>query len=172
MAAYVQAHHPKVHLWSPQLPPSPQAALQCIALGTADWPQHGRAVVGSSLGGYYASAVAQQWCCRSAMINPAVFPARDLTRYIGEQTHWHDPSERFFFAPAYIAELEAMDCRHMPPAGPELLIAAQGDEVLDWREMLARYPHAQLRLVPGSNHALTDFDQHISALIAFLMLAE
>jgi hypothetical protein len=51
-----------------------------------------------------------------------------------------------------------------------LLVAAQGDEVLDWREMVARHPGARLRLLPGSDHALSDFDDHIDAVFDFLEL--
>ena len=129
------------------------------------------AVVGSSLGGYYASWVAQQTGCPSALLNPAVHPARDLERYIGEQTAWHDPAERFFFEPCFIDELRALDVSALPAPARQLAIIAKGDEVLDCREMVARYPQAQLRLLDGGDHGLSDFDQHLPALIEFLQLA-
>ena len=78
MAAYVAQHHPGVTWWCPQLPPSPRAAMELVAQGTAAWPGGSMAVVGSSLGGFYASWVAQQRACPSVMLNPAVHPARDL----------------------------------------------------------------------------------------------
>lgn len=172
VAAHVAQHHPGVTFWCPQLPPSPRAAMALVAGGIATWPQGpGMAVVGSSLGGYYASWVAQQARCTSVLLNPAVHPARDLERYIGEQTAWHNPEEQFFFRPEYIAELQALDVRHLPPAGPELLIAAQGDELLDWREMVARYPQATQRVLPGGDHALSDFAQHLPEVLAFCDLA-
>lgn len=168
MKRYVQDRQPQVHWWCPQLPPSPALALQVLLQGTADWPHSTMAVIGSSLGGYYASAVAQQRQCPSVLINPATNPARDLARHIGEQTLWHAPEERFFFQPEYIDELSHMQYAQQPSAARELLIAAQGDEVLDWREMVQRYPNAQLRLVKEGNHALTEFEDHIPAVAAFL----
>ncbi|WOI45743.1 YqiA/YcfP family alpha/beta fold hydrolase [Acidovorax sp. BLS4] len=171
MAAHVAAHHPGVHFWCPQLPPSPRAAMGLVAQGIADWPQGTMAVVGSSLGGFYASWVAQQARCPSVLLNPAVDPARDLERYIGEQTAWHDPAERFFFRPEYIAELRALDVRGRPPAGPELAIIAKGDELLDWREMAGRYAAAQVVLLEGGDHALSDFPAHIGAVARFCGLA-
>ena len=57
------------------------------------------AVIGSSLGGFYATCVAEHTGCRAVLLNPAVHPARDLAGHIGEQTAWHDPAERFFFEP-------------------------------------------------------------------------
>ncbi len=170
MAALVAEHWPELHWWCPQLPPSPQQAASLIQAGTAHWPADGMAVIGSSLGGFYATWLAQQRGCRAVLINPAVDPARDLARHIGEQSSWHDPGERFFFKPHFVDELRALEVgalRH-----PERLMAviATGDEVLDWREMQARYPGTQQRIVSGSDHALSDFDDHLPAILGFLGL--
>ena len=170
MAAAVQARHPQVHLWCPQLPPSPKAAVRLLAEGIADWPRERMAVVGSSLGGFYASWVARQTGCRSVLINPAVQPARDLARYIGEQTFWHDPEARFFFEPAYVDELHALALEGDLPPGPELALIAKGDEVLDWREMTARYANARLLLLEGGDHALSDFPRYLPDVLDFLGL--
>jgi predicted esterase YcpF (UPF0227 family) len=105
------------------------------------------------------------------MINPAVNPARDLEKYLGEQTSWHNPEERFFFRREYIEELRALDTRHMTPAAPEMLLAAEGDEVLDWREMSARYPHALQIVQEGGDHALSNFEEYLPQLDEFLNLA-
>lgn len=169
-AAHMATTHPTVVWWCPQLPPSPRQAMAEVAAGIAHWPRQSMAVVGSSLGGFYASWVAQQIGCPSVLLNPAVNPARDLARHIGEQTAWHDPAKRFHFRPEYIAELEALDMRGRPPAGPELAIIAQGDEVLDWREMTARYPQAQQVVLPGGDHALSDYPSHLPTVMRFLGL--
>ena len=171
MADHVARHHPEVRFWSPQLPPSPRAAMALVARGIADWPRTSMAVVGSSLGGFYASWVARHAGCPSVLLNPAVDPARDLARHIGEQTAWHNLQERFFFLPEYVDELQALDQRGLDPGGPELAIIAKGDEVLDWREMVARYPQAQLTLLEGGDHALSDFPAHLETIARFLQLA-
>lgn len=172
VAERVARDHPAVTWRCPQLPPSPREAMILIQDATAAWPTDRMAVVGSSLGGFYASALAAERGCRVALVNPAVDPARDLARYIGEQTQWHDPSESFYFQPRYIDELnEIRDTtrQHEAITRPDtFVLIAKGDEVLDWREMAARYPHAQLRLLEGSDHAISDFDDHIDALFSFL----
>ena len=145
--------------------------MALVARGIADWPRTSMAVVGSSLGGFYASWVARHAGCPSVLLNPAVDPARDLARHIGEQTAWHNPQERFFFLPEYVDELQALDQRGLDPGGPELAIIAKGDEVLDWREMVARYPQAQLTLLEGGDHALSDFPAHLETIARFLQLA-
>ena len=171
MAHHMAAHHPQVHFWAPQLPPSPRAAMALVAEGIADWPRGTMAVVGSSLGGFYASWVARQAGCPSVLLNPAVDPARDLARYIGEQTTWHDPNERFYFLPEYIEELQALDMRARPAAARELALIAKGDEVLDWREMVARYPQAEQVVLEGGDHALGNYGDYLPLVSQFLQLA-
>lgn len=170
MAALVRERHPGVTWWCPQLPPSPRAAMALVADGIGGWPRDAMAVVGSSLGGFYATWVAEQAGCRAVLLNPAVDPARDLARHIGEQTAWHDPAEHFYFAPEYVDELRALE---RGPVDPHRYFAviAKGDEVLDWREMVGRYPGARIKLLEAGDHALSDFDDHLEEVLAFLALA-
>lgn len=168
MAEHMALAHPKVRWWCPQLPPSPRDAAALIAEGIANWPRQSMAVVGSSLGGYYASWVAQLARCKSVMINPAVNPARDLEQCVGEQTAWHNPEDRFFFKPEYISELRQLDTRQLSAAAPEMVLIAQGDEVLDWREMSERYPHALQLVQEGGDHALSNFEEYLPRVKEFL----
>lgn len=179
VAARVQAQHPGVVWWCPQLPPSPAEALALVVEGIAGWPLKTMAVAGSSLGGFYARWLAlQTGCAKTVLLNPAVFPARDLLKYVGEQTSWHDPAERFFFDPAYVDELRTQESdierlAAMHPATPErqFAIVSEGDEVLDWREMLTFSAGGTTTLLPGSDHAISDFDHHIDAVLNFIDLA-
>ena len=172
LQAWLAAHRPGVHWWCPQLPPSPRAAMALVRQGIAGWPADRSAVLGSSLGGFYATAVAQDTGWPAVLLNPAVDPARDLAAYIGELTAFHDPEEHFFFRAEYVDELRELvvpRIRH-----PERLFAviAQGDELLDWREMSARYAGAHIRLLDGSDHALSDFDEHLPHILKFLKLSD
>ena len=169
MAARMQAQHPGCVWWCPQLPPSPREAAALISAGTADWPRDTMAVVGSSLGGFYATWVAAITGCPAVLLNPAVNPARDLEKYIGEQTAWHDPQNHFFFRPEFIDELRVLECPSQPCPERVLALVAKGDEVLDWREMVGRYPGARIHLLEGGDHALSDFaTAHIDAVFDFL----
>jgi predicted esterase YcpF (UPF0227 family) len=171
VAAWLAEHRPEVRLWCPQLPPSPRAALALVLDGTADWPVTS-AVVGSSLGGFYTTAVAEARGWAAGVLNPAVDPARDLAAYIGENRQYHAPEESFYFLPEYVDELRAL--RPAAISRPERYFAviATGDELLDWREMHARYAGATIRLVDGSDHALSDFDDHLPHLMRHLRLCD
>jgi predicted esterase YcpF (UPF0227 family) len=171
VGARVRDRHPHLAWWCPQLPPSPQAAMGMVMQGIAGWPRASMAVVGSSLGGFYATHVAEAMGCKAILFNPAIDPARDLAKYIGEQTAWHDPGEHFFFEPRFIDELRALECGAITHPQDYFAVIAKGDEVLDWREMTARYPGARIKLLEGGDHALSDFDRHIDQVFDFLDLA-
>ncbi len=168
MAAWA-AGFPGMQWLCPQLPPSPREAMAGVRELTADWPDDGVAVVGSSLGGYYATALANprpRW--RIGLLNPAVNPARDLAAYIGENRHWHRPDESFYFQPAYVDELRALHAGPLANPSRWFALLAKGDELLDWREMLSRYGVGRTLLLAGSDHALSDFDRWRSELTSFL----
>ena len=168
MAQHMAQHFPQVVWHCPQLPPSPREAMAQVAQATADWPAEGMAVVGSSLGGFYATWVAEQRGCRAVLLNPAVNPARDLEKYIGAQTQWHAPQEAFFFQPHYVQELRDLTCAALQHPARYLAIIAQGDEVLDWREMQARYSACQLQILEGGDHAISNFSEHLPRVIAHI----
>ena len=169
-AQRVADRHPSVAWWCPQLPPSPREAMAMVMAGIAAWPRERMAVVGSSLGGFYATHVAETTHCMAVVLNPAVHAARDLAKYVGEQSSWHDPGERFVFEPGYVDELRALECGALADPSRYFAVIAKGDEVLDWREMTARYAGARIQLLEGSDHALSDFGQHIDAVFDFLEL--
>lgn len=166
----VAQQHPGVTLWCPQLPPSPREAMDMVMRGIAGWPRERMAVIGSSLGGFYASCVAELTGCRAAVLNPAVFPARDLAQYIGEHASWHDPQEKFHFRAEYVDELRALGQAAISRPERYYALMAKGDEVLDWHEMSAHYPGAHGRLLEGSDHAISEFAAYLDEVLAFLDL--
>lgn len=154
----------------PQLPPSPRQTVQELEWLVANWPPQDTVVIGSSLGGFYATVLAERLGCRAAVINPAVAPARDLARHIGEQTSDHQPTDRFFFRPEFIAEFEALDPYPITRTHRYWALIAEGDEVLDWHEMVSHYEGARIKLLDGSDHAVSDFEDHLPDLLDFLGL--
>ncbi len=171
MAALVQARHPGVTWWCPQLPASPAQAMALLLKGTAAWPRGQMAIMGSSLGGFYAAWLSAHMGVPAVLINPAVHPSRDLARYIGEHPVWQDPAQSIFFEPAYVQELVELESQPLPTRPATLALIAKGDELLDWREMRARHLAGQVRLIEGSDHALSDFEEHLPQILEFLQLA-
>ena len=169
-AAWVAGHRPDMTWACPQLAASPAAAMRDVEAAIASWPTTRMAVIGSSLGGFYATVVAERHGCRAVVLNPAVDPARDLAAAVGETTAWHS-DDVFVFRPEYVDELRAMAPGALTDPGRYLAVIAKGDEVLSWREMSGRYAGSPMRLLEGSDHALSTFDDQMPEVLAFLGLA-
>jgi len=138
----------------PQLPASPREAID-LAMGiaqrqlaSADSPR-ALTVIGSSLGGFYATWLAEQLGCKAVLLNPAVQAARDLATQVGEH-HMYHSNAPFVFLPEYVDELTAIHVPRITQPDRYFLLAATGDEVLDWREMRDRYAGCPQRIVQGS----------------------
>jgi len=152
--------------YCPQLPASPRQAI-ALALSMVDGCASDRiAVIGSSLGGFYATWIAEQIGCRAVLLNPAVTPPRDLEKYVGLSVDYHS-GKPFEFRPEYIEELRALTVQRITQAERYFLIAATGDEVLDWREMVAHYPGAKKHVIDGGDHGISDFDRYVDEILMF-----
>ena len=155
----------------PQLPASPREAIALVQQLITGCASDDLALIGSSLGGYYATWLTEQLGCRAALLNPAVRPPLDLGKYVGVTTAYHS-DERFEFKREYIAELENLAVEHITQPNRYFLLAATGDEVLDWREMVAHYPGARQHVIKGSDHGISEFAQYMDAVLAFCGIAE
>jgi uncharacterized protein len=150
----------------PQLPASPREAIELAARIAATVGPEDLAVIGSSLGGYYATFLAEKVGCKAVLLNPAVKPPRDLESYVGVTTAYHS-DERFEFKREYIDELKSLAVETITKPERYFLIAATGDEVLDWHEMVAHYPRARHRVINGSDHGISDFADHVDEVLGF-----
>ena len=171
MKRWVGEHRPQTLTFAcPQLPPSPREAIEQISAMVAGWPSQTTAIMGSSLGGFYATVMAERLGCPAVLLNPAVDPARDLAHYIGEQSCWHNPDEHFYFRREYVDELRTLTPKLLSRPERYLAVVAKGDELLDWREMQGRYASGRVLLLEGSDHGLSDFDDYLDQLTDFLAL--
>jgi predicted esterase YcpF (UPF0227 family) len=150
----------------PQLPASPRQAIQLASTIVQKSASDQIILIGSSLGGYYATWLAEQCGCRAVLLNPATKPPRDLEKHVGVMTAFHS-DEPFEFKREYIDELKEFAIDAITKPERYFLIAATGDEVLDWHEMTAHYVGAQQHVIDGSDHALSDFENYVDEVLAF-----
>jgi predicted esterase YcpF (UPF0227 family) len=150
----------------PQLPASPRAAIK-LALDYANKVDSSTlTLIGSSLGGYYATWLAEKVGCRAVLLNPAVNAARDLAGQVGVKTQYHS-NEPFEFKAEYVDELKALAVDRITRPDRYFLIAATGDELLDWREMVAQFSQARQHVIQGSDHGLSGFTDYADEVLKF-----
>lgn len=124
-------------------------------------------IIGSSLGGFYTNYLAEKYQCKGIALNPAVYAARELEPHVGMMTAY-DSEEPFDFRVEYIDELRALQVNQIINPKRYFLIAAKGDELLDWKEMADFYPGAKQLILEGSDHGIADYADHLPAVIDFI----
>jgi predicted esterase YcpF (UPF0227 family) len=165
MKAYMEGRGLGAHYQCPVLPDTPDEAIRAIelAIGTRD---PGKVtLIGSSLGGYYATWFVEKHGCRAVLINPAITPHIGLEAYLGAQKNLHtgQPYE------LTRAHLEGWRRLLLERVDPEryLLLLETGDEVLDWREAARKYEGARASIRDGGDHSLQGFEDHLERILAF-----
>ncbi|MYN39574.1 esterase [Duganella sp. FT109W] len=151
---------------SPQLPASPKLAMELALSLIEGVPADQLSIIGSSLGGYYATWLAERTGCRAVLLNPAIVPRVNLDQHVGVTTQFHS-DEPFEFKREYIDELHALEVPKISKPERYFLIAASGDEVLDYRDMVAHYQGARQHMIDGSDHAISEFAQYVDEILAF-----
>ena len=152
----------------PQLPASPAAAMELALALVDDVPAAELAIIGSSLGGYYATWLAEKIGCKAVLLNPAIVPLQDLEQHLGVTTAWHS-DQPFEFKRDYIDELRALAVAPITRPERYLLLAATGDEVLDYRAMVAHYAGAAQHVISGSDHAISEYPEYVDEVLAFCL---
>jgi predicted esterase YcpF (UPF0227 family) len=149
----------------PALPVSPRGAAE-VALAVAQLEDPAQlCVVGSSLGGYYATWLAERIACRVVLLNPAIRPYDHLFTQSGWRTDYGGQSVEI--RAEYADELRALAVHGLTRPERYFLIAATGDEVIDYREMVERYAGCRTRLIAGSDHAMSDFAAYLPEILDF-----
>ena len=150
----------------PELHHRPALAIGQVAQACAAYPPGALTLVGSSLGGFYATVMAERLGCRAALLNPAVHPHRHFGRYLGIQKNLYT-GEEFELTVEHVGELMALDPAAITRPERYWLIVETGDEVLDYREAVAYYAGACQTVVRGGDHALGSFPEHVPELVAW-----
>ena len=150
----------------PQLPASPKQAMALALLLAERHAPDNLAIIGSSLGGFYATWLAERMGVRAVLLNPSVDPLVNLEQHVGVTTAWHS-NEPFEFRREYIDELAELRVGQITTPGRYFLVAATGDEVLDYRDMVTHYAGARQLVIKGSDHAISEFPHYVDEVLAF-----
>lgn len=153
--------------YCPQLLSSPKESLEMVIKHIDQAKFDRMVIVGSSLGGFYTNYLAEKYQCKGIALNPAVYAARELEPHVGMMTAY-DSEAPFDFKAEYIDELRALQVDSISDPRRYFLIAAKGDELLDWREMVAFYPGAKQLILEGGDHGISDYANHLPAVIDFI----
>lgn len=157
-------------LWCPQLPVSPRAAMAWVENRIASCAQP-PILVGSSLGGFYATHLAERHALKAVLINPVVAAQRSLSEFQGVHANLYT-GETFEFTAHHVDELRELDVPRLTRPERYLLIVGSADELLDHREALAKYAGARQIVVEGGDHGLIEFERYVDEVLRFAGLLD
>lgn len=149
----------------PELAHRPTQAMAQLEALIAGAPAAQTALIGSSLGGFYATWLAEKYRLRAVLVNPAVRPWELLRDYLGPQKNLHTDAQ-YELTARHLDELRALDVPVISP-GLYLLMVRTGDEVLDYRQAVARYRGCRQMVIPGGDHGFGDFGDHLDVALEF-----
>ena len=153
----------------PKLPHQPDGAIAVIENELARYPSNRLTLVGSSLGGFYATWLAEKHGLRAVLINPAIDPHVGLRAYLGPQQSYHG-DERYTHTEEHLQGWERL-CVAKPCPERYLLLVETGDEVLDYRIAVKKYRGARQVVVQGGDHSLASFPDHVPLILEFAGMA-
>jgi predicted esterase YcpF (UPF0227 family) len=150
----------------PALPNSPRDAIARVEAELAQRRPGSVTLIGSSLGGFYATHLAEKHGWKAVLVNPAVHAHRLMRSSLGPQTNWHT-GEKWVLTEAHLADLSAMDVETITRPERYLLLVQTGDEVLDYRDAVAYYGGAKQIVEAGGDHGFAGFERHFQTILDF-----
>ncbi len=153
-------------LYCPDLPHRPAEAMELLKSLLAGHAPDNVKLIGSSLGGFYATVLAERFGVRAALLNPAVHPYRLLSVALGEQVNYRN-GEHYQFTQQHLDEMTAMEPAPLRNLDKLLLLVETGDQTLDYRDAVAYYSGCRQEIVPGGDHGFQSFSGHIPDILAF-----
>ncbi|MDX1490892.1 MAG: YqiA/YcfP family alpha/beta fold hydrolase [Pseudohongiellaceae bacterium] len=151
----------------PELPYSPAAAME-ILRDIVERQSKPVVVIGSSLGGYYATYLAEQYRLRGVFVNPAVNPVERWEDHLGEHINYYS-GRRHTITREHIAELAALDTPTLSHPENYMLLAQTGDQTLDYRLAVDKYVNGTNIIQEGGNHAFEAYEEMLPQIYRFLM---
>jgi predicted esterase YcpF (UPF0227 family) len=150
----------------PALSDHPTQAYQQLSELMQANPNRTVGLIGSSMGGFFASVLSARFDCRAALINPAVAPCQLMNKYIGEQTNPYT-NNHFTLTANDMEFLQDLDVECPQPDNIMLLLQT-GDETLNYKDAVAKYAGSLQVVEEGGDHRFQDYNEHLPNIMKFL----
>ncbi|MGL4858207.1 MAG: esterase YqiA [Enterobacteriaceae bacterium] len=169
LRAWLAEQHPELTMVVPQLPVDPEQAAQLMLQVLQQYQGLPVGLVGSSLGGYYATWLSQRYLLPAVVVNPAVRPFELLRGYLGHNENPYT-GQQYQLQQHHLDALRAMQINQLTAPHLLWLLQQEGDEVLDYRQAMDYYRDCRRTLEPQGSHAFVGFERYFAPIMDFLQL--
>ncbi|MGD2052875.1 MAG: YqiA/YcfP family alpha/beta fold hydrolase [Gammaproteobacteria bacterium] len=164
---YMQRQGLGDHIDIPKIPPQPAAAIELLQQHADTITRdYALSLVGSSLGGFYATWLAEKYNCPAVLINPAVRPHELLMKYLGENRNYYT-DENWVLDHNHITQFRELYIERVTQPERYLVLLQTGDDTLDYREALQKYAGCSLLVEQGGSHEFSGFERHLEKILSF-----
>jgi predicted esterase YcpF (UPF0227 family) len=164
---WMQLNAPQIQFFCPQLSPYASEVMDTLKPLVEAYIPEPVYLLGSSMGGFFATCLAEQYNLPAVLINPAVNPSSGLHSWLGENSNFMT-GERWIFKPKHIEQYSDLDPKYIKRQQNYKLLLQTGDEVLDYRHAQKRYEGCAIETEVGGDHSFVDYQRHIPAILKFL----
>ena len=180
---YCQQHHLDISVHRPDLNQPPKLVFDKLLKLVAELDADSKVIlVGSSLGGYFATLVSNETGCPALLINPSTQPHITLQRFEADKSadtlKIDDHQEKILHTTEGGWAITKSDLqwfkRHqlLTVENPSevIVMLKKGDELLDANLSAAFYKHQGATVIAqeGGDHRFSDFAEHLAEVIEIL----
>ena len=166
---WLKKHHGQdIHYLCPQLSSNPYKAIDQLNELMSDFSQQTVGFVGSSLGGFWATYLSEQYGAKAVLINPAVAPHTRFAHFVGTSLKSYYGDEITTLTEKDLSVLTAADIQPIAHPSRFKVLLQKGDETLDYRLAEERYREAHLEIEEGGNHSFVGYEAHLPSIVSFL----
>lgn len=165
---WLQAHRDDIHYHCPSLTPYPAKTRQTLEALVENLQPEITGVIGSSLGGYWATWLVEKYDLPAVLINPAVKPSMLKQDYVNVELRNYHTEDSYRLTDSHLQELLAVDIKHIKRSKNYWLMVQTGDETLDYRLAVEKYADCRQLVEDGGDHSFQGFERRIKASVDFL----
>ncbi|WP_185234773.1 YqiA/YcfP family alpha/beta fold hydrolase [Teredinibacter franksiae] len=165
---WLAANRPDLHYICPALSSYPQKAAAALKDQLKSLAQEPLYIIGSSLGGFWATWLIEQSLAKKAVIiNPAVAPQTFVRPLLGEPLKSYYTDEVFTLGTDDLAAIEQYDYPVVKRYDAYWLMVQMGDETLPYQQAVAKYRWCQQRVEPGGSHTFDGYEKWLPKIMNF-----
>ena len=168
---WLAASHPEIDFFCPHLPPYPEQTRRILESLVEQILPHPVYVMGSSLGGFWATWLAEKYNLSAVLINPAVRPQDFMPAYLEVDLKSYHTDDSYRLNTGHIDEIIAVDVPVTRNSNYWLLVQT-GDETLDYRQAVQKYVGCKQTIEEGGDHAFQGFERYLEDSITFFQQTE